>query len=93
MLATNRDEIGVNHFVHQGIKSCLVPPAEFHLGLAGVAEQRVDFSRPVVAPIDLDQNSSVRSIDSLLVLAVASPSPLAPPVTIAAVPFSSMAGA
>jgi hypothetical protein len=38
LFVTDSDEIGLDHFPHQRVKRRLVPPAEFRLGLTGVAK-------------------------------------------------------
>src|SRR5215471_21275767 len=69
----DRLEVGFDHFLDQLLERGAMPPAELGPRLRGVAEQRIDLGRTEIARIDLDQHLAGRSVDSLLVDALAAP--------------------
>jgi hypothetical protein len=64
-----RGKVGLNHLPHQRFKRNLVMPSELGSRLCGVAEQHVDFGRPEVARVYLDNYVAIARIHALFLQA------------------------
>src|SRR5580704_1118857 len=73
LLEPNRLEVGFHHVLHQLPERHAMPPAELIVRLARVADQSLDFGRPEIARIDLDEHMAGFLIQSLLIDALAFP--------------------
>jgi hypothetical protein len=73
MLAPNSFHVLVHHFVHELIKRHRMPPSKLVAGLSGIAQEPLDFGRPEIARVDLDQHTAADGLDALLRLALSTP--------------------
>ena len=77
-LASHRGEITGYHFFNEVVEQGSMTPPEFLVRLARIAEQVIDFRRPEMAWIDLDQHFAGRSVNPLLVHTCSTPDDRAP---------------
>src|SRR5271156_990499 len=73
LLEPDQIEVGHHHVLHEFVERHAMAPAELVVRLARVADQGIDFGRPKIARVDLDEHLAGILIQSLLVGALASP--------------------
>jgi len=72
-------EVGIDHFLHEGVERNLRLPTELCACQGGITQQRLDFSWPEITRVDSHDHPSGRYVDALLVQARAFSIPTAFP--------------
>src|SRR5262245_53970366 len=72
-LVPDRNHVRLHHLCHQLVKARLVSPAELGARLARIAKERIDFGRPEIARVHLDQHLAGRLVDTFLLDAISAP--------------------